>query len=114
MEMLTAFFFGERSAGLPARDLEEIIDVESPDPDTVGHRAVAEFVNVETMFARLQASEFSDDFNAVRLLREGDFAFHFVFAESLHDGNCHRVFGCLGRMWRGGSGLCRRSRGGHL
>ena len=55
----------------------------------VGHRAVAEFVNVEAMFAGLQAGELADDFNAAVLLRERDFAFHFVVAEAVHDGDGH-------------------------
>src|SRR6476620_11414354 len=52
----------------------------------VGHRAVAEFVNVETMLARLQAGQLSDDFDAVIGLRERDLAVHSVIAEAVHPG----------------------------
>jgi hypothetical protein len=33
VEVLAALCVGERSPGLPLRDLEEIVDVESPYPD---------------------------------------------------------------------------------
>ena len=56
----------------------------------VGHRAIAEFVDVEAVLAGLQAGELANDFDAVALLRERDFAFHFVFAEAFDDGDRHR------------------------
>ena len=46
-------------------------------------------MNVEAMFAGLQAGELGDDFDAVFLLRERDFAFDFVIAKAVDDGDGH-------------------------
>jgi hypothetical protein len=56
----------------------------------VGHRAIAEFVNVKAVFAWLQAGEFANDFDTVIFLGESDFAFHFVIAKSVHYGDSVR------------------------
>jgi hypothetical protein len=53
----------------------------------VGHRAIAEFMNVEAVLARLQPGEFGDDFHAVIFLREGYLAFHPMVAEAVHHGD---------------------------
>jgi hypothetical protein len=50
----------------------------------IGHRAIAEFVNMETMLAGLQAREFAHDLNAAIRLRERDLAFHPVISKPLH------------------------------
>ena len=67
----------------------------------VGHRAVAEFVNVEAMFAGRQAGELGHDFNAAVLLGEHDFALHLAVAEGVDHANGLRDFGrSLGRRGR--------------
>src|ERR671919_1086267 len=48
MEILAALLIGERSPGLPPRNLEEIVDVKSPDPDTVAPARGDELLPVRT------------------------------------------------------------------
>src|SRR4029453_3771733 len=48
MEVLAALVVGERSPGLAPRDLEEIVDVESPDPDAVAPAGGGELHPVRT------------------------------------------------------------------
>src|ERR671919_2103204 len=48
VEVLAALLVGERSPGFPPRDLKEILDVESPDPDTVAPARGDELLPVRT------------------------------------------------------------------
>src|ERR671919_2986317 len=48
VEVLAALLVGERSPGFSPRDLEEIVDVESPDPDTVAPARGGELHSVRT------------------------------------------------------------------
>jgi hypothetical protein len=48
MEILAALLVGDCSPGLSPRDLEEIIEVEGPDPDTVAPARGGEFHPVRT------------------------------------------------------------------
>jgi hypothetical protein len=48
MEMLAALLVGERSPGLSARDLEDIVDVDGPDPDAVAPARGGELRPVRT------------------------------------------------------------------
>src|SRR5215217_8087774 len=48
VEVLAALLVGERSPGLPPRDLEEIVEVESPDPHTVAPARRGELPPVRT------------------------------------------------------------------
>ena len=94
-----------RSSGLPC-GMPVGIEV-SAGALAVGHRAVAEFMDVEAVLARLQAGEFANDFDAVFFLGEGDFAFHFVFAETFDHGDGHRdlrhfAMSACGGCWRFG------------
>jgi hypothetical protein len=51
------------------------------------HRAIAKFVNVEAMLARLEPTQLADNLDAVIGLLECYLAAHFVIAEAMHRGD---------------------------
>ena len=51
----------------------------------IGRRAIAEFVNVESMLARRESGEIGDDFHFIARFREGDGAFHVAAARGMQD-----------------------------
>src|SRR4051812_40143013 len=71
------------------------------------HRAITEFVNMESMLAGLQPIQVRVDFHAVIRLLESYFARHSVIAQTMHHRNSVGVFVAARLRTRGAPRIAR-------